>query len=162
MTNSTIDGVCYPGLSNSSATLVSVVIVFYVFYGFYIVTDVFLVPAVQKLCTKMHIPDDVAGAAIMAIALNSPEVFSNVCSLFIIHNKVGLGLIMGSFNFNILVITGATAIFSRQTLRSRQLQLEWRYLQRDAGFYCISICLLLWAASDSELTLLECSTLLGT
>jgi hypothetical protein len=34
--------------------------------------------------------------------------------------------------------------------------------QRDAGFYCIALCLLLWAAEDQSLSLIELSVLLGT
>ena len=67
----------------------------YVFYSFYIVTDVFFVPAISKLCNKLHIPDDVAGATILGAALNSPEIFSNAIRLYILDSPVGVGLIMG-------------------------------------------------------------------
>ena len=37
------DIVCWDGLGDASASIVALIVVFYVFYGFYIVTDVFLV-----------------------------------------------------------------------------------------------------------------------
>jgi len=54
------------GLCSATAAAIAAVVVCYVFYGFYIVTDVFLVPSVSSLCNRLHIPDDVAGAGTLA------------------------------------------------------------------------------------------------
>lgn len=126
-------------------------LVAYIFWGFYLVTDVFFLPAISILIEKLHIPDDLAGATILGAALNAPELFSNLIGVFVLKNPVGLGLVMGSFNFNLLCISGFTAIFSRQHLRSRQLKLEWRYLQRDAGIYMLAVLLLITVAGDGQL-----------
>uniref|UniRef100_A0A061RP27 Solute carrier family 24 (Sodium/potassium/calcium exchanger), member 2 n=1 Tax=Tetraselmis sp. GSL018 TaxID=582737 RepID=A0A061RP27_9CHLO len=141
--------------------LLEAFLVVYTFWGFYLVTDVFFLPAISVLVDKMHVPDDLAGATILGAALNSPELFSNLIGLFILKNPVGLGLVMGSFNFNILCITGFTALFSRQHLRSRQLKLEWRYLQRDAGIYLLAVLLLVAVARDQKLEAWECFALLA-
>lgn len=56
-----------------------------------------------------------------------------------------------------------STVFSRHMITNakRQLKLEWRYLQRDAGFYAIALGLLWWTAYDSLLTTLELSVLIG-
>jgi Ca2+/Na+ antiporter len=97
----------------------------------------------------------------LGAALNSPELFSNIVGIFVLKDPVGLGLVMGSFNFNILCITGFTAIISRKRLRSRQLKLEWRYLQRDAGLYLAAVLLLIYVASDQLLEAWECFAMLA-
>ena len=59
------------------------------------------------------------------------------------------------------MITGFTALAGRQALRSRQLTIEWRYLQRDALMYLLSLGLLLWATHDGMLSSVECFVMLG-
>eukprot|EP00951_Prasinocladus_malaysianus_P009995 scaffold73210_cov28-Prasinocladus_malaysianus.AAC.1 len=153
---------CQPqGWEQSGGFVLEALLVAYVFWGFYLVTDVFFLPAISVLVEKLHVPDDLAGATILGAALNSPELFSNLIGIFILKNPVGLGLVMGSFNFNILCISGFTAIFSRQHLRSRQLKLEWRYIQRDAGGYLAAVVLLVMVTEDQQLEAWECFALLG-
>ena len=65
-------------------------------YAFYLVTDLRLVPAVNILCTRFSIPDDVAGATALGAALNSPELFTNIVGLFVTKSDVGLGLLLGA------------------------------------------------------------------
>ena len=69
-------------------------------YMFYLVTDYRLLPAMQAVCKKLHIPDDVAGATLLGASLNAPELFSSAVSTFATHNDVGVGVVVGSFNFN--------------------------------------------------------------
>eukprot|EP00854_Cymbomonas_tetramitiformis_P008895 gene8895-10539_t len=140
---------------------VEIFLMLYICYGFYVITDFYLVPAISKVCSQLRIPDDVAGATILGAALNAPELFSSIISIFILKNPVGVGLIMGSFNFNLLCITGFTSLFSRQNLRARQLKLEWRYLQRDVFFYALAVVLLIVTTWDEHLGWQDCVSLLG-
>jgi hypothetical protein len=48
----------------SGGVLLEVFLVFYIFWGFYLVTDVFFVPAISVLTNKLHIPDDLAGSTL--------------------------------------------------------------------------------------------------
>lgn len=56
----------------------------YMFVGFHIICDDFFVPALNVLCEKLGIPDDVAGATFMAAGASSPELFASLigCGLF--------------------------------------------------------------------------------
>jgi Ca2+/Na+ antiporter len=40
-----------------------------------------------------NIPDDIAGATLMAAGASSPELFSSIVSLFVTHSALGLGTV---------------------------------------------------------------------
>jgi len=98
------------------------------------------------LATEFNIPDDVAGATLMAAGASSPELFSSIVSLFVTHSALGLGTIVGSEIFNQLVIC-AGAVFAA---KSGQLKLDAAIVTREVGFYALSIGLLLFALRDKE------------
>ena len=65
-----------------------------------VVTEERFVPALNLLSTFFKIPDDVAGATLMAAGASSPELFSSFVALFVTHSSLGLGTIVGSEIFN--------------------------------------------------------------
>ena len=73
------------------------------------VCEDFLVPALNVLCERKGIPEDVAGATLMAAGCNAPELFASVIGVFIQHSTVGAGTVVGSAPFNVLCICGAAA-----------------------------------------------------
>eukprot|EP01062_Namystynia_karyoxenos_P005646 TRINITY_DN11961_c0_g1_i1.p1 TRINITY_DN11961_c0_g1~~TRINITY_DN11961_c0_g1_i1.p1 ORF type:complete len:741 (+),score=173.86 TRINITY_DN11961_c0_g1_i1:89-2224(+) len=127
-------------------------------YAFYVVTDFYLVPVMQKISKAMHIPDDVAGATLLGAALNAPELISHSLGL-VQGSDVGLGLVMGSFNFNLLCITGFAAILAPRAL---PLVVEWRYMQRDFYFYAIALVELMVFTQDNVLSVGEAWIMVGT
>ena len=110
--------------------------VFYLFIGIAIVCDDFFVGSLEKICEVLGLSDDVAGATFMAAGSSAPELASSAMSLINsgTDNAIGVGTIVGSAVFNILVIIGTTVIFAGQTLT-----LDWKPLARDCGFYCAAI-----------------------
>ena len=72
------------------------------------------------------------GATFMAAGSSAPELFSSVVSLANPNatSEVGVGTIVGSAVFNVLMIIGVTAVFAGQTL-----DLDWKPVTRDALFY---------------------------
>lgn len=125
-------------------------------YSFYFVTDLRLVPATRRFCDYFHIPDDVAGATVLGAALNAPELFTGAIATLVQHNNVGVGVVMGSWNFNVFLISGLGAIVARRKLRSRQLKLNWLFLQRDVYFYAASVLAIVLFTRDGILTWPEC------
>lgn len=79
-----------------------------------IVTEDRFVPALSVISEMFNIPDDVAGATLMAAGASSPELFSSFVALFVTHSALGLGTIVGSEIFNQLTICK----FSFETLSS--------------------------------------------
>lgn len=110
--------------------------VLYMFLGIAIVCDDFFVASLEAICEKLHLSEDVAGATFMAAGSSAPELFSSMMSLVSPNsgNEMGIGAIVGSAVFNILVIVGATAVCAGKTL-----DIDWRPLLRDCSFYAGSI-----------------------
>lgn len=103
-----------------------------------VITEERFVPALNMISVEQNIPDDVAGATLMAAGASSPEFFSSMLSLFVTHSSLGLGTIVGSEIFNQLIIC-AGAIWAS---RSGSLKLDPMILAREVGFYALSILLL--------------------
>ena len=67
------------------------------------------VPALAVICDVLKIPDDVAGATLMAAGACSPEVVSSFIALFVTHSALGVGSVVGSEIFNHLCICAGSA-----------------------------------------------------
>ncbi len=79
-----------------------------------------------------------AGATFMAAGSSAPELFTSLLSVFFTGDDVGIGTIVGSAVFNILIIIGLSAVLAKEAL-----QLDFRPLLRDSLFYVISVVALL-------------------
>lgn len=130
-------------------------VILYMFYLMSVVCDDYLLPAVDAISARFHIPDDVAGATLVAFACNGPELLTNSCSIYLNDESVGIGTIVGSAIFNVLVITGCCPLVAPKN----SLKVNPAFFLRDAGFSAISILLLWWALPIVDL--LKASTLLG-
>lgn len=108
------------------------------FVGLAIVTDDYFVSALERICERLDLSEDVAGATFMAAGSSTPEFFASMLGVFLTEDEVGIGTIVGSAVFNVLVIIGLSA-----ALAGSVLNLDWRPLARDSGFYIMSIVLLL-------------------
>lgn len=124
-----------PGFFKSNAALaIYVPVVLIMFVGLAIVTDDFFVPALEAICEQLSLSEDVAGATFMAAGSSAPELFASLLSVFVTKDDVGVGTVVGSAVFNILIIIGLSA-----ALAGKVLHLDWRSLARDSSFYIISI-----------------------
>jgi len=88
------------------------ILILYMFYCMAAICDEYLVPAVDKICERFHIPEDVAGATLVAFACNGPELLTNVCGIFVTKSSVGMGTIVGSAIFNVLIICASCPLCS--------------------------------------------------
>ena len=106
------------------------------FLGIAIVCDDFFVPALEKICEVLRLSDDVAGATFMAAGSSAPELAASAMSLInpSAGSEIGVGTIVGSAIFNILIIIGATVIAT-----GKDLQLDWKPVTRDCFFYAAAI-----------------------
>lgn len=127
------------------------------FYLLSHVCDDYFVKSLDKVAHDLKMSSDVAGATLMAIGSSAPEFFVSIISVLKPgdYAEIGIGTIVGSALFNILVIIGASAVV-RSTI------LTWQPVLRDAVFYTISILLLLWVFSDGSITIFEAGLFLAT
>eukprot|EP00756_Hemistasia_phaeocysticola_P023904 Hpha_TRINITY_DN15917_c5_g2::TRINITY_DN15917_c5_g2_i1::g.74838::m.74838 len=110
----------------------------WLFAGVAIVTDGFFTPALEGISTSMGLSEDVAGATFLAAASSAPEFFTSLADTFASSGSgMGIGTIVGSAVFNILVIVAVSCI------PCDKLNLDWYPLMRDSFFYVVAIIMLL-------------------
>ncbi|XP_029374601.1 sodium/potassium/calcium exchanger 3 [Echeneis naucrates] len=117
----------------------------YMFYALAIVCDDYFVPSLEKISENLHLSEDVAGATFMAAGSSAPELFTSLIGVFITKGDVGVGTIVGSAVFNILVIIGLSGIFAGQTV-----ELTWWSLFRDSSYYILSVLALIGVIYDAR------------
>ncbi|XP_049755447.1 sodium/potassium/calcium exchanger 4 isoform X2 [Elephas maximus indicus] len=128
------------------AVLLHILGTLYMFYALAIVCDDFFVPSLEKICERLHLSEDVAGATFMAAGSSTPELFASVIGVFITHGDVGVGTIVGSAVFNILCIIGVCGLFAGQVVR-----LTWWAVCRDSVYYTLSVIVLIAFIYDEEI-----------
>ncbi|XP_018354795.1 PREDICTED: sodium/potassium/calcium exchanger 3-like [Trachymyrmex septentrionalis] len=126
--------------------IIHFVIAIYLFLLLAIVCDDYFVPSIKKICEKLDVTEDVAGATVMAAASSSPELFINVIGTFVTEGDLGVGTIVGSAVFNILAVPACCAIFANEILH-----LEWWPISRDALAYAFTVLLLILTLWDGRI-----------
>jgi len=120
------------------------------FYLLARVCDEYFVESLDKIAKKLKMSSDAAGATLMAIGSSAPELFVAAIALLKPgdHAALGMGTIVGSALFNILVIVGAAAIVKKAVL-------SWQPVVRDMMFYSLSIIMLIVAFRDGQVDIKE-------
>lgn len=117
-----------------------------------IITDSFFIVSLDQISRRLNLSDEVAGASLMAVGSSAPELFIALIALFTEggnHSDVGIGTIVGSAVFNILVITGVSAVVAGG------LRIHVFAVRRDTIYYLSSIAYLAWIFLDGQVVLYE-------
>ncbi|XP_073348380.1 sodium/potassium/calcium exchanger 4 isoform X2 [Pagrus major] len=130
----------------SGAVLLHIAAALYMFLALAIVCDEYFVTSLEKICEKLDLSEDVAGATFMAAGSSAPELFASVIGVFITHGDVGVGTIVGSAVFNILCIIGVCGIFAGQVVI-----LTWWAVFRDSFYYILSVLALIAFIYDEKI-----------
>jgi K+-dependent Na+/Ca+ exchanger-like protein len=134
----------------------SLLIMLIAIYILAIMTDEYFIPSLDHISGLLKLPSNVAGASLMAMGSSAPELAIAMTALFQgsgEHSDVGIGTIVGSAVFNILVITGASAL-------ARPAKITLSVVLRDCLVYVTSIVLLLITFSDGKIHPFEALTFL--
>ncbi|XP_011334260.1 sodium/potassium/calcium exchanger 4 isoform X2 [Ooceraea biroi] len=126
--------------------IIHFVIAIYLFLLLAIVCDDFFVPSIKKICEKLDVTEDVAGATVMAAASSSPELFINIIGTFVTEGDLGVGTIVGSAVFNILAVPACCALFANEVLN-----LELWPVSRDTLAYAFTVLLLILTLRDGRI-----------
>ncbi|XP_076825636.1 sodium/potassium/calcium exchanger 4-like [Clavelina lepadiformis] len=118
-------------------------IVFFLFIALAIICDEFFVPSLEAISEKLNLSEDVAGATFMAAGSSAPELFTSIAGVGT-GSDVGVGTIVGSAVFNLLVIIALTSALAGQILT-----IDWRPLIRDSVFYGFSIVIFILFSWDA-------------
>ncbi|XP_056284786.1 sodium/potassium/calcium exchanger 4 isoform X3 [Pseudoliparis swirei] len=130
----------------SGALLFHIAAALYMFLALAITCDEYFVTSLEKICEKIDLSEDVAGATFMAAGSSAPELFASVIGVFITHGDVGVGTIVGSAVFNILCIIGVCGIFAGQVV-----VLTWWAVFRDSFYYTLAILALIAFIYDGKI-----------
>jgi len=147
--------------------IAEVVLLLQCFVGLAIVCDEYMVPALETLCRRWGIREDVAGATFMAFGSAAPEIIVNAVATIQSMNgaasatdaqttNLGVSAILGSGMIAFSMIP-ATCAFSS----SGPLMLKRRPLLRDEGFYMLSLLTLIYIIYDSVVVFSECVMLVS-
>lgn len=81
-------------------------LVFYIFYLIAKLCDGHLTRSLELIVERLKISEDVAGATFLAMAGSAPELFHSILATFVLVSAGGVGNIVGSALFNLLVLFG--------------------------------------------------------
>ncbi len=138
--------------------IVSLSVIAFSVYLLSIITDEFFIVSLDQIAIRLKLPHNVAGASLMAMGSSAPELAIALLALFTAggaHSDMGIATIVGSAVFNILIITGISAI-------ARPANVSWRVIVRDIVMYVIAVALLLVTISDGTVTIPETILYLAT
>jgi len=132
-------------------------VILYLFWGMAFVCDHYFVRTIDVISERFSIPDDVAGATLMALGCNGPEMSLNTIAIFHPSN-IGVGAVVGGEVFNVLVIIG-TALLATPDMYL-PLKLTRFTFFRDVFFYGVSLLLLYWVLYDGMISRVNAAVLL--
>lgn len=126
------------------------------FYLLARISDHYFVESLDRIAEKLKLSHEMAGATLMAIGSSAPELFVAIISLVRAgnHEAIGVGTIVGSALFNIMVIIGASALV-------KSAKLVWQPVMRDLLFYLIAVVLLFFVLKNGSVSILEASIFVG-
>jgi len=147
-----------------------IVVLLYSFAGLALVCDDYMVPALETLCVRWNVQEDVAGATFMAFGSAAPEIIINAVQT--IKSRLnspsdgpaekqdnvalGIGAIIGSGMIAFMIIPAICAIFS-----DKALSIKRRPFARDAGFYSIALFATIMFLQDENIMCYEAAILVG-
>jgi len=134
-------------------SIIALIISFYLLAE---ISDRYFVISLDKISHRLNMSHDMAGATLMAIGSSAPELFVAMIAIFKPggHQDIGIGTIVGSALFNLLVIIGAVGLVKKTTL-------TWQPVVRDLLFYLIAIIALYYVLSNGNVSMFEAAFFIG-
>lgn len=128
--------------------------IIFIFVGIAIVCDEYFQPALEAISEALDLSADVAGATFLAAGSSAPELFTSLSDAFsVCPASMGIGTIVGSAMFNILVIVALSCAVAGQSGAS--LLIDWRPVARDVTYYTLSIVMMAVFFDDGIVTVAE-------
>ena len=75
-----------------------------------VVCDDFFTESIEVICEELQLSEDVAGATFMAAGGSAPELFTSLLTVVTTQNSAGVGTILGSAVFNLVVIISLSSL----------------------------------------------------
>ena len=123
--------------------VVHVLLAIYLFIALALVCDDYFIPSLKEVITKLKLHSDIGGTTLMAAGSSAPEFFTSFIGVFITESDIGLGTIVGSAVFNMLLVTAVCGLFAGCVL-----QLTPWSIVRDCVCYILGIAALVAVTYD--------------
>jgi K+-dependent Na+/Ca+ exchanger-like protein len=148
-------GFCYgmEDYGGGIGIIIPILLILYVFVGLAVVCDEFFQGSLERISEVLNLTPDVAGATFLAAGSSAPELFTSLSDAFGESSSIGMGTIVGSAMFNILIIVALAASIAGKGGNS--LNIDYRPVTRDVVFYLCSIILLGVFFEDGKIVLYE-------
>lgn len=120
----------------------------------HLISEYYFIDSLEAIARRFKIPSDIAGSTLMAAGSSAPELAVVLFALFLPgeHQDIGIGTIVGSALFNVLVIIGYVLVIVRPS------KIRKEPIIRDLVFYTISVLMLIVFFRDGQLSLVEAGT----
>ncbi len=120
------------------------------FYLLAKVCDDYFVESLDEIAAKLKLSSDAAGATLMAVGSSAPELFVAIISVVHPggHEQIGMGTIVGSAVFNLIVITGVVGLVGHFTVNKM-------IILRDLLFYLVGVVFLYYVFLDGNISIVE-------
>jgi len=107
------------------------------------------VVAIEHVTKSSSLSPDVVGATFMAAGSSAPELFASLMGVVFKDSKdVGVGTVVGSTVFNMLIIVGVSILVSP----GQEILVSGRSMMRDGTFYFCSLLILVGFMADGLLS----------
>lgn len=133
-----------------------ILVIVLAFYFMAEVIDQLFIKSLDNIAHNLRLSQSVSGATLLAFGTSAPEIATALFALFLTNATpaTGVGTIVGSAIFQILVVIGFACIANRN-------RLNWKPIIRDSIFYIFSVILLLVFIEDDHFSLEESIVLVG-
>lgn len=91
-------------------------VIVYMFLGLAVVCDDFFTESIEVICEELELTEDVAGATFMAAGGSAPELFTSLLTVVTTQSSAGVGTILGSAVFNLVVIISLSCLVTEGDL----------------------------------------------
>lgn len=134
----------------------SLLVILLTFYILSEVVDKYFIKSLDNIADWLKLTPSVAGATLLAFGTSAPEISTALFTLFLPNSNpaTGVGTIVGSAIFQILVVVGFAALVKTSYL-------DWKPVVRDSVYYAFSVGLLIWFINDGIFELWEAASLVG-
>ncbi|MCI1208256.1 MAG: calcium/sodium antiporter [Treponema sp.] len=89
----------------------TIIILLKMLFGMFLVvfSSKMLIPAVQEFAVRLHIPETIIAATLVAFGTSLPELMTGITSARKGHGDLAIGNVMGADILNVLIVVGASA-----------------------------------------------------
>lgn len=143
-------------LQDSATSIFYIVAVCFMFVSIHILCENHFVPILEAITSQTSLSPDVVGATLMAAGSSAPELFASLMGVvFQEARDVGVGTVVGSTVFNMLIIIGVSVLVSPGS----KIHVSGRSMFRDGFFYVLSLIMLISVIGDGTLSVAEAAVM---